>query len=78
MIGRCRNAHDQKHYGNYGQRGITVCERWLSYEKFLTDMGRKPGPNFSLDRINNNGNYEPSNCRWATAKQQRANQRKLI
>lgn len=72
MIDRCR---DVKRRPNYAGRGITVCERWQSYENFLADMGRKPSPKHSLDRINNNGNYEPGNCRWATLIQQRANRR---
>lgn len=63
-------------YKHYGGRGITVCSRWnKSYQNFLADVGRKPGPEYSIDRVNNDGNYEPSNCRWATAKQQYANQR---
>jgi hypothetical protein len=73
MKTRCMNPKKQ-HYERYGGRGITVCERWISnYEFFLADMGRKPSPKHSLDRINNNGNYEPSNCRWATKKEQIAN-----
>jgi hypothetical protein len=76
MKGRCYNKNHHK-YPDYGGRGIRVCARWrTSYENFLEDMGRKPSRNHSLDRFpNNDGNYEPSNCRWATPKQQRANQR---
>ena len=75
MKDRCLNPND-KHYGYYGGRGIRICDRWLlSYRNFLTDMGRKPGAEYSLDRIDVNGNYEPNNCRWATPKQQSRNRR---
>jgi hypothetical protein len=64
-------------FKNYGGRGIAVCDRWLhSFENFLADMGCKPSPKHSIDRINNDGNYEPGNCRWATAKEQRQNRRR--
>lgn len=73
MIQRCFNPNN-KRYANYGGRGISVCERWrCSFANFLTDMGRKPSPQHSLDRIDNDGNYEKSNCRWTLAKQQNQN-----
>lgn len=73
---RCSNPR-MKTFKYYGGRGITVCERWNLFENFLADMGRKPGPKYSLDRINNEGSYEPTNCRWATQSEQIRNRRKL-
>jgi hypothetical protein len=62
-------------YSDYGGRGIRVCERWDSYETFRQDMGERPSPEHSIERKNNDGNYEPGNCRWATEIEQRHNQR---
>lgn len=73
MLTRCTNPNTRT-WRNYGGRGIAVCDRWsASYAAFLADMGRAPTPRHSIDRIDGNGNYEPSNCRWATAKEQRRN-----
>jgi len=75
MKDRCYNSKTYN-YKNYGARGITICKRWLtSYQNFLADVGRAPASNFSIDRKNNDGNYTPRNVHWATASQQRCNQR---
>jgi hypothetical protein len=73
MKDRCHNSRN-KSYRRYGGRGIQVCERWRdSFESFLEDMGRKPGPELSIERKDNNGPYEKRNCMWATRSQQQRN-----
>jgi hypothetical protein len=76
MRRRCRDKNIPS-YRNYGGRGICVCQKWdASFTEFLKDVGNRPEGDYSLDRINNNGNYEPGNVRWATKKQQVKNRRK--
>jgi hypothetical protein len=77
MIDRCTNPNADN-YRYYGGRGIKVCEKWLAFDKFLVDMGERPQPKkqYSIERQNNSGNYEPDNCYWATKKTQANNRRK--
>ena len=74
MWQRCTNPNDPK-FHCYGARGITICERWQDFEAFFADMGLRPSADHSIDRIHNDGNYEPGNCRWATRSQQNKNRR---
>lgn len=78
MISRCEDRGTES-YPRYGGRGIGVCKRWReSFAAFAADMGMRPSPKHSIDRINPNGNYEPGNCRWATPKEQARNKRRNL
>jgi hypothetical protein len=77
MLRRCRTAKDTR-YSQYGGRGIKVCERWQKFENFISDMGAFPGKGYSIERIDVNGDYEPSNCKWWPMARQGENTRKTI
>ena len=74
MRRRCSNPKSIG-FKSYGGRGIRVCERWDTFANFLADMGRKPSARHSIDRIDNDGDYEPDNCKWSTPKEQASNRR---
>ena len=77
MRKRCLNKNC-KHWGNYGGRGIEICERWTEFANFVADMGEKPYSTATLDRIDVNGNYTPENCKWSSRYEQNVNQRKSL
>jgi hypothetical protein len=74
MRDRCNNPNNPA-YKNYGSRGIQVCERWDNFPKFIVDVGERPSPRHVLDRIDNNGNYEPGNVKWSTPIESNNNKR---
>ncbi len=77
MIDRCHNPNNKK-FKNYGERGIVVCSQWrASFSAFIKDMGRRPKPRLTIERNDNNGNYEKANCEWATYQKNNSNRRYL-
>lgn len=76
MRRRCENSESQD-YHNYGARGIKVCERWKVFANFYADMGERPGKGYMIDRVDNDGDYEPENCRWTTVKESNRNRRNI-
>lgn len=77
MVRRCTNPECDA-YKDYGARGISVCDRWMTFENFFADVGQRPGKGYSIDRIENSGNYEPGNCRWTTHVVQCRNTRNTV
>lgn len=77
MIQRCTNPN-RKEYKNYGGRGITVCEDWLSFENFYRDMGERPGKKYSIDRKDNEKGYSKENCKWSSRQEQERNKRNSV
>jgi hypothetical protein len=77
MMARCYNPKSNR-YESYNGRGIGVCHRWHELEAFVEDMGQPPSGHYSIERINNDGDYEPSNCKWGTSKEQARNRRSTL